>query len=403
VILFAYTPRSHALRGNEGCSMSAKKLEHRVSSIIMKKSNKYYIGLFFIIMIIILTGCEKKEVIKVGFVGDLTGSMSELGINGRNGVLLAIEECNATGGIDGHLIKLITKDDKHDEKQALKVDQELIKEGVTAIIGHMTSTMSVKVIPLINKEKMLMISPTTSQLSRLDDYFIRLIPYDQTNFYLAQYAYHQLRLKNVTIVYDLSNSAFSHMVRDDFTKAFESSGGKIILSKSFNSSPELDYINLIKTLIDSKPDGLLIIAGSLDTAMICQHIRMTGSQIPVMHNGWAGTKELVQHGGPAIEGILFPIMYNNDSQEKLFIEFRHRYKKRFGHDPDFASVYAYEAALLLINALSESTNPKKLKDIILKQARLDGLQGEITFDKYGDAQRKTSIVKIKDGKIFLLD
>jgi branched-chain amino acid transport system substrate-binding protein len=355
------------------------------------------------IMLVILSGCEKKETIKVGFVGDLTGSMSELGINGRNGTLLAVEECNATGGIDGRLIQLIPKDDKHDEEQALKVDQFLINEGVVAIIGHMTSSMSVKVLPLINKEKIVMISPTTSKLSHLDDFFIRLIPYDQTNLYLAKYAYQGLGLKKITIVYDLCNIAFSQMVRDDFTKAFESIGGNIVLSKSFRSGPDIDYINMIKTLLDPKPEGLLIIAGALDTAMICQHIRMSGSQIPLMHNGWAGTKELVQHGGPAIEGIIFPIMYNKDSQEKSFIQFKARYKNRFGHDPDFASVYAYEAALLLINALSESKPPEKLKDIILKQARLNGLQGEITFDKYGDAQRKTSIVKINNGRIIVLD
>lgn len=368
-----------------------------------KNDSIYNILFLFIITIMILGGCEKKESIKIGFVGDLTGSMSELGINGRNGVLLAVEECNASGGVNKHLIKLITKNDQHNEEQALKVDQQLIQEGVVAIIGHMTSTMSVKVLPLINKEKMLMISPTTSKLSHLDDYFIRLIPYDQTSSFLAKYVYQQLGLKSITIVYDLSNIAFSQMVRDDFTKAFELVGGKIILSQSFTSGIKIDYINLIRTLIDSKPEGLLIIAGALDTAMICQHIRMAGSQIPVMHNGWAGTKELVQHGGPAIEGIIFPIMYNKDSQEKSFIKFKKRYQKRFGHEPDFASVYAYEAALLLINALSESINPVKLKDIILKQAKLDGLQGEITFDKYGDAQRKTSIVKIKNGKVIVLD
>jgi branched-chain amino acid transport system substrate-binding protein len=395
---------------------NVKKQSGLVDSVHDKNSSQYirqlisvaynnYNMLFCIIIIVMfcLGGCEKNESIKIGFVGDLTGSMSELGINGRNGVFLAVEECNASGGIDGHLIKLITKDDKHDEKQALVVDQALIKEGVTAIIGHMTSTMSVKVLPLINQEKILMISPTTSKLSRIDDYFIRLIPYDQTNFYLAQYAYKKLGLKKITIVYDLSNIAFSNMVRNDFTKEFEALGGKIILSNSFTSGPELDYINMIKTLINSKPEGLLIIAGAIDTAMICQHIRMSGSQIPVMHNGWAGTKELVQHGGPAIEGIIFPIMYNKDSQEKLFIEFKNRYIKRFGRDPDFASVYAYEAALLLISALSESTDPTKLKDIILKQGSLDGLQGEITFDKYGDAQRKTSIIKINNGKILVLD
>jgi len=364
--------------------------------------NYYHILIFTLLIVFILVGCEKKESIKVGFVGDLTGSMSELGINGRNGVLLAVEECNAIGGIDGRLIKLITKDDQHDEEQALKVDQQLIKEGVIAIIGHMTSSMSVKVLPLINKEKIVMISPTTSQLSHLDDYFIRLIPYDQTNKYLAKYVYQQLGVKKISIVYDLCNIAFSQMVRDDFTKEFESIGGKIILSKSFKSGPEVDYINMINTLLDPKIEGLLIIAGALDTAMICQHIRMAGSQIPLLHNGWAGTRELVHHGGSAIEGIIFPIMYNKDSQDKLFVQFTNRYKKRFGHDPDFASVYAYEAALLLINALSESTHPENIKEIILKQAKLEGLQGEIYFDKYGDAQRQTSIVKIKKGKIIVL-
>ncbi|MFT5730449.1 MAG: ABC-type branched-subunit amino acid transport system substrate-binding protein [Desulforhopalus sp.] len=82
----------------------------------------------------ILAGCEKKENLKIGFVGDLTGSMSDLGINGRNGVLIAVEERNAAGGIDGQIIELITKDDKHEVEQALKVDQELFREGVVAIL-----------------------------------------------------------------------------------------------------------------------------------------------------------------------------------------------------------------------------------------------------------------------------
>jgi len=355
-----------------------------------------------ILMIVLLCGCDKKEPLKIGFVGDLTGNMSELGINGRNGVLLAVEERNGKGGIQGHHIKLITKDDKHDEKQALKVDQELIKEGVVAIIGHMTSTMSVKAVPLINKKKLVMISPTTSKLSGIDDNFIRMLPYDQTNQHLAKHAYHRLGLKKLAIVYDLSNIAYSQLVRDDFSAAFESLGGKIILSKSFRTSPDIDYIHLTKSLLESQPEGLLIVSGALDTAMICQHIRKACSKIFILANGWSGTDELVHHGGPAIEGLIFPIMYNKDSDTKLFLEFKTLFINRFGYVPDFASVYAYEAAQLLFNALCESTEPEKIKQVILKQARLDGLQGEITFDKYGDAQRKTSITSINNGKINVL-
>lgn len=356
-----------------------------------------------IIIVMVLAGCEKKENLKIGFVGDLTGRMSELGINGRNGVLMAVEERNATGGIEGRVIELITKDDKHIEEQAVKVDKELIEEGVVAIIGHMTSTMSVAAVPLINKEKVLMISPTTSKLSGIDDYFIRLLPYGQSNHYLAQYAFKQLGLKNMAIVYDLSNAAYSELMKDDFTTEFESFGGKVITSTSYSAGPDLDYIKMVKSILESTPDGLLIIAGALDTAMISQHIKISGSQIPIMLNGWAGAKELIQHGGPAIEGLIYPNMFNQNSQDKTFVDFKNRFYKRFGNDPDFAAVYSYEAAQLLFNALSESIDPEKLKGIILKQARLEGLQGEITFDKYGDAQRKTSIVSIKNRQLMVLE
>jgi len=375
---------------------------------IPEKYNHHFSNVFscfasLILVVLILAGCEKKENLKIGFVGDLTGSMSDLGINGRNGVLIAVEERNAAGGIDGQIIELITKDDKHEAEQALKVDRELIKEGVVAIIGHMTSSMSVKAVPLINKEKILMISPTTSKLSGIDDYFIRIIPYGKANHYLARYTYKKLGLKNVAIVYDLSNAAFSELMKNDFTTEFESFGGKVTLSKSYLSGPDLDYIEIVENLLESTPEGLLIVAGPLDTAMICQHVRMSGSQIPIMLNGWAGTKELIENGGPAVEGVVYTNMFNQNSQKKTYVDFKSRFNKRFGSDPNFASVYSYEATQLLFNALSESVDPKDLKDTILKQAKLEGLQGEITFDKYGDAHRKTSIVAIQNRQSVVIE
>jgi branched-chain amino acid transport system substrate-binding protein len=76
-----------------------------------------------------MIGCEKKkEPIKVGFVGGLTGRLSDLGSGGRNGVMLAVEEINNAGGISGRPVELITKDDKQDPEVAVKVDKELIDE-----------------------------------------------------------------------------------------------------------------------------------------------------------------------------------------------------------------------------------------------------------------------------------
>lgn len=117
-----------------------------------------YVACFCILM----QGCFKKKPVKIGFIGGLTGRVADLGTSGRDGVLLAVEEQNGKGGINGSPIELIIKNDRHDAETAKKVAMKLIDEGVTAVIGNMTSSMSVVTVPLINEHKVLMISPTTS-------------------------------------------------------------------------------------------------------------------------------------------------------------------------------------------------------------------------------------------------
>ena len=60
-------------------------------------------------------GCSKKDPIKVGFVGGLTGRMANLGTSGRDGALLAVELKNNSGGIKGRQVKLVIRDDKQDK------------------------------------------------------------------------------------------------------------------------------------------------------------------------------------------------------------------------------------------------------------------------------------------------
>ncbi len=67
---------------------------------------------------VILFSCQReKPPFKIGFVGGLTGRYSDLGVSGRNGAMLAVEEINENGGIRGRKILLIAKDDRQDEQR----------------------------------------------------------------------------------------------------------------------------------------------------------------------------------------------------------------------------------------------------------------------------------------------
>jgi len=347
-----------------------------------------------------------KTLSKMGFVGTLTGKGSDLGSKGRNGVMLAVEETNRLGGINGRPFYLITKDDRQDPQTALKVDQELIDEGVVVIIGHMTSTMSEVVLPLINEQKVLMISPTTStnKLTGIDDYFLRVMnPNTQLTNLKANYAFRNLKLRRIATIYDLSNRAYSEDYAANFKSEFERLGGKVIATDSFRSGPDVIFKNIAKEILKAKPDGLLIVAGAVDTAMTCQHVRMAGSKIQILISGWAQTPDLLHHGGPAVEGIIATMYVDHDSTAKSFVEFKERFRARFGQgEPTFAVVFGYEAVMVLKEALSKHADPRELKDTILKQRVFQGLQGVFEIDSYGDAKRKVYIVTVHKNRFTVI-
>ena len=121
-------------------------------------------------------GCGEKEPVLIGFAGGLSGRVADLGISGRNGVIMAVEERNEAGGMKGRTVRLVVRDDEQDPGTALRVDREMIGLGVEAIVGHMTSAMSEAAVPLMNETGTVMVSPTTTTtyLTGLDDFFIRV-------------------------------------------------------------------------------------------------------------------------------------------------------------------------------------------------------------------------------------
>lgn len=96
-----------------------------------------------ILLLATFVGCESNTPIKIGFVAGTSGPVADLGITGRDAVQLIIDQTNREGGIGCRQIQLITKDDQQNPDLARQSVQELIDEGVVAIIGPMTSDMAV--------------------------------------------------------------------------------------------------------------------------------------------------------------------------------------------------------------------------------------------------------------------
>jgi branched-chain amino acid transport system substrate-binding protein len=346
-----------------------------------------------------------EEPIKIGFVSGQTGKVADLGIGGRNGAMLAVEEINAKGGIKGRRVELIVQDDRQNPETAKKAVSELIAMEVECIIGPMTSSIAMATVPLVNASGIVMVSPTvtTTMLAGKDDNFLRVI--STTSEYAAKsarYHFQKHGYGKVAAIYDIDNSSYSESWLHDFRTAFENLGGKMVKTMPFRSGDNKFFLPLARELLAAKPDMVLIIANAIDAALICQQIRKVDRKIPVAMSEWASTEKFVELAGSASEGVYMSQFLNHADQSQRYLSFLKAYKERFGQEPGFAGIAGYDAAMAVLKGVAGRKSGQSLKNALLSQ-EFNGVQQTIKFDPYGEANRNTFITIIRNGQYVTLE
>jgi branched-chain amino acid transport system substrate-binding protein len=316
--------------------------------------------------------------VRVGFIGGLSGRVADLGIGGRNGAILAVEQRNRSGGINGRPIELIAEDDQQDTEIAKQAVARLLARQVEVIIGPMTSAMAIAVVPQINATTVPLISPTvtTNALTGIDDQFFRVVaPTARHVFKSAEYHYRQLGLRRVVLVCDLRNKAYTESWAGDFRQAFVALGGKVVGEIGFAEDDALS--TLAARALASGPDGVLIIANSVDTGLLVQQIRLRDRKVQLATAEWAATERLIELGGQAVEGVVVAQYVDRQNDRPAYLAFLQAYRERFAHEPGFAGLTAFDATNVALDALASMQKQQTLKQALLARGEFVGAQSLI--------------------------
>lgn len=362
---------------------------------------------FLALLVALGQGCAPREPVRIGFLGGMSGRVADLGIAGRDAVQLALEQRNAAGGVGGRRVELLVRDDRQDAESARLAMRELIDGGSVVIIGPMTSSMATVVTPIATRAGVPIISPTVTSeaLSGKDDQFFRVST--GTRLFATRSARHQLRergARRVAATYDLDNRAFTEEWLERFRAAFIQGGGEMVAAVPFRSGGDLAHLDIARSLLAARPDSILIVANAMDSALLCQQLRKLDARIPIALSSWGATERLVELGGKAVEGVTVEQTFDRASQAPRYQAFRRAHLERFGREPGFAGVYAYEAASVVLDALERRRGDQPLKQVFLAMGRIDGLQGTFEFDAFGDVKRdaaSTSVVR--NGEFVVID
>lgn len=347
-----------------------------------------------------LAACGDKDPVIIGFAGQLEGPYSDLGVQGRNGAMLAVEHANSDGGLDGRPFRLLAKHDGNSPENARQAIKDLHAAGAAIVVGHMTSSQSMASLPVAEELGLLLVSPTTSSplFSNKKDPFFRVIPENTAwSRALARHCYTRDGVRSVVQITDMRNAAFAKLNNAAFSEAFTSLGGTISgrLAIPPDSTPSWD--DLSDRVGRLAPEAIQVALASRDLAALVRRLRLKAPDIRIYSSMWGYTDELIEAGGGAVENIIFSVAYSGDNTSPNFVRFKSQYRNRFGRPPNFAAALGYEAASVAIHALRQGGNdPARQARAITDLHDFPGVIGNLDFDAFGDVKRPAFIVTVKD-------
>ena len=359
---------------------------------------------------LLLFACDKQasapQPIRLGVIVDISGPSASLGIAGRNGIQLAVEQANTAGGIQGRNIELLFRDDASDPERATQVAQELIDARVDAVLGPMPSTFAEQLAPQFTAAGILLMggTPLSPLLAGRDDQFFRILSHDNPDARdIATHLQQQYGVKRVNVIIELSNHSFTRPWLADFTRHLQDAGGGVDEVVEFNRNGDTDFVALAQRALANQPAAVVLISSALDTALLATHLRQRSPQIKLATPAWAAADALLEMGGRAMEGILTAQAFDLNNQSSEFLEFKQRYQERFYQSVDTAAVTTYNATNVLISALRQRLPGEQPKQVLLRIRQFESLQRPIVFDDFGDSDSRLYPMVVRDGRFRSLD
>jgi branched-chain amino acid transport system substrate-binding protein len=344
--------------------------------------------------------------ILVGEFGSLTGMQATFGTSTHNGIMMAIDEVNARGGVNGRKIKVITEDDQSKQDEAANAVTKLISQNsVVALLGEVASSASIAAAPIAQANHVPMITPssTNPEITKKGDYIFRMcFTDDQQGLALADYVAKGLGVKRVALLTDVK-SDYSQGLARVFEGRYTADGGKIVGRASY-ANGDSDFHSQLTSIKPTNPEVLFVPGYYTDIGQIAQQARDLGITVPLVGgDGWESSK-LIEIGKAALEGCYYSNHYFADDPTPLVRNFVDKYKLRFGAKPDGMAALAYDAARVLADAIgrAKKLDGPSLRDAIAATKNFAGVTGTITLGPDRNPVGKKLVVEeVRNGQLTL--
>jgi branched-chain amino acid transport system substrate-binding protein len=374
--------------------------------------------------------------IKIGVDGPFTGGSSSMGVSMRDGVRLAVDEINKSGGVLGRKLAVVERDDEAKNERGVQIAQELIsKEKVVAVVGYINTGVALASERFFQEAKIPVMnnvatgSVVTHQFDdQPENYIFRNAAHDSIQApMIVEEAITRRGFKKVAILADSTN--YGQLGRADLEKALEQKGIKPVAVEKFN----IKDVDMTAQLLKAKEAGaeaILTYGIGPELAQIANGMSKLGWKVPIVGSWTLSMANFIDNAGPGGEGARMPQTFIQEPTTPKRQSFIVSYLKTFNPknsriDSPVSAAQGYDSVYLLAAAIKQagSTDGPKIKAALEDlKTPIDGVvttynkpfsktdheaitanipvfgevKGQRVVYAYPDDQKKASEVRLKD-------
>lgn len=357
-------------------------------------------------------GCKKKESVEsveiiIGGQNPETGQLANYGASTVAGALLAFDEINEKGGINGKKIRFLHYDSRGDKTEAVNLTKRLLNANVCAIIGEITSGPFFSMRDTANRGKTVAISTGATAAGATVDSTGKNIPFAFRNTLqnsdgakaLIKHVMANKKYKNFAVITSANND-YSVDLSTFFRENIKNNGGQIVVEQSI-SDGDTDVSAQITSIRSKNIDAVVYSGYYQEAALLLLEMAKQGIKVPLIGGDGFQSPELWNVAKDASIGAMFFSAFAPNAEIDNIQTFRKKIESRDAVADTFSS-QGYDAAYLLAKAIKDAevtdcSKPEQrenLRNALAAIQDFKGVSGTMSFDETGTAVKTPFILEV---------
>ncbi len=352
-----------------------------------------------------------KETIKIGFIGPLTGATSSYGIPVANSIELAIADYNASADAK-YAVEFLKEDSTGDATQAVNAYNKLVGEGVVGIVGPVLTGESLAVgsASLADGTPIITSSASGDAVTMIDlaagtvkANFFRTCSNDSMGgkFIASKVGDGTIEAEKIAILTN-SDSDYSIGCVDAFKTQAAADGVTIVSEQSYPEAQK-DFKTYIQKVISSGADAVYIPDYYEMIATVVKQFRdagFTGTFLGT--DGWDGVLEVSGVDKSIFNGSYFTNLF--DDRAEGVVNYVAAYEEKFGGSTNMFGTMAYDATMILINAVETAgTGDAEAICKAIEATNYEGITGKFNYNEQHNPTKDLVVKIIAEGAYSYLD